>query len=252
MFKTSDTISEIIRALSQIESEDTRALLMKELTTLTKELTTFKTSDTIGEISKALSQFQSELGNVHKDKKGYSSYKYADLAAIYDEIRPLLAKNGLSYVQPISSTSGGDNIVTIRNLLMHSSGEYIQSDMTMTITNENKKMNEWQAVGTAITYLRRYSIASMLGIATTDDDAASAPPMAAKSNNPQDLIKQQAAKVNKPQLLQTLNNLIAEHEVDDDQINAWLQKADVDVLRELSVEQLNACIKYIKQKAQEV
>jgi hypothetical protein len=124
-------------------------------------------SENLTELGVALSKFQGEVNNVAKDKAGYG-YKYADLAQILDSVRPLLSKHGLSVVQmPGKSESG----VTVTTMLLHSSGQWLQSETQLPMDTA-AKMSAAQAAGSVITYARRYALAAALGIAQEDDDAA--------------------------------------------------------------------------------
>lgn len=126
-------------------------------------------SENIEHLALALSNLQGELEDVYKNAQGYG-YNYADLSSVLNLLRPLLQKNGLSIAQPVSGDSG---TITITTMLMHSSGQYISSGVTITIDVSNKKMNSLQAAGSTITYLRRYSLMSLIGLAATDDDGKS-------------------------------------------------------------------------------
>lgn len=115
---------------------------------------------------KALAAFQAEVPNIYKNSTGYG-YKFADLGEINDIIKPLLTKNGLGYIQPIEGTA-------IKTVVFHvESGESIESSANIPQGVQLAKMNEFQVLGSAITYLRRYSLSSMLGLITDEDaDAA--------------------------------------------------------------------------------
>lgn len=115
---------------------------------------------------KALSEFQNECPVIHKDTKGYG-YTYADLPAIFNIINPILKKNGLSFTQLVNGHS-------IDTILCHiESGEQIESSTSIPDGVELKGMNDFQVLGSAITYIRRYAISSMLGIVTDKDTDAS-------------------------------------------------------------------------------
>lgn len=117
-------------------------------------------------ILKALSDFQAECPIIHKSTQGYG-YTFADLPTIFPIINPLLKKNGLAYSQPIVGKS-------VRTILCHlESGEIIQSDTDIPQGVVLAKMNEFQVLGSAITYIRRYALSSMLGIITDKDTDAS-------------------------------------------------------------------------------
>lgn len=118
------------------------------------------------ELYKALAAFQAEVPNIYKNAKGYN-YKFADLGEINDVIKPLLTKHGLGYVQPLDGSG-------IKTIVFHvESGESIESTVEVPQGVKLNGMNEFQVLGSAITYLRRYSLSSMLGLITDEDaDAA--------------------------------------------------------------------------------
>ena len=117
-------------------------------------------------IYKALAALQQEVGAIGKDSKGYG-YTYASLDNIVEVITPLLKKHGLGFTQPLDGSS-------IKTILFHAeSGESIESTLDIPQDVELKGMNQFQVLGSAITYLRRYSLASVLGLVTDEDtDAA--------------------------------------------------------------------------------
>jgi len=124
-------------------------------------------SDTIIEFAKALSAAQADIGGALKSSENpFFKSSYADLASVWDACREPLTKNRLSVIQ---SPSAEGNIVSVETVLMHASGEWVSCELTTQI----KDMNP-QAVGTGITYLRRYGLAAMVGIAQVDDDGESA------------------------------------------------------------------------------
>ncbi|ENJ6138904.1 ERF family protein [Bacillus cereus] len=121
-------------------------------------------SDTITELAKALVKFNSEVNKIAKDADNpFFKNNYATLDTIIDEIRPILSKHGLSIMQ---IPSGDGQNVTLKTLLLHESGEWLESDeLTM-----KPMKNDPQAVGSCITYARRYSLAAFLSLNTGEDD----------------------------------------------------------------------------------
>lgn len=113
-------------------------------------------------IYKALAKFQQEVPVIHKATQGYG-YSYADLPAIFEVINPLLSKHGLGFTQLL----GDAQITTV--LFHFSSGEEIESTMTIPDDVKLKGMNDFQVMGSAITYYRRYSLSAMLGLVTDKD-----------------------------------------------------------------------------------
>ena len=118
----------------------------------------------------ALSTAIGELAAVTKRSTadtGTYAYRYADLAAVLDVVRPALAAHGLAVVQTVDV---GDDVVAVRSTVVHTSGEWLSfPPLSLPVRTASA-----QAVGSGITYARRYSLLALLGVATDDDDGASA------------------------------------------------------------------------------
>lgn len=121
---------------------------------------------------KALADFQQEVPVIHKDTQGFN-YSYADLPTIFGVINPLLKKHGLGFYQTV--TSVGDSTRThIYTVVFHvASAEQIESVTPIPQGVQLNKMNDFQVLGSAITYLRRYAISAILGLVTDKDTDAS-------------------------------------------------------------------------------
>jgi len=116
-------------------------------------------------IYKALANFQQECPVILKDTQGYG-YVYTDLPDIYKVIMPLLKANGLGFTQILKD--GG-----LETILFHiESGETIQGYVEIPNNVSLAKMNQYQVMGSAYTYFRRYALSSMLGIITDKDTDA--------------------------------------------------------------------------------
>ena len=115
---------------------------------------------------KALAAFQQEVPTIHKGTQGYG-YSYADLPAIFDIINPLLKKHGLGFTQLICGQS-------VKTIVFHAeSGETIECATDIPTNVQLKGMNDFQVLGSAITYIRRYALSAALGLVTDKDtDAA--------------------------------------------------------------------------------
>jgi hypothetical protein len=115
---------------------------------------------------KALANFQQEVPVIHKATQGYG-YSYADLPKIFEVINPLLKKHGLGFTQLINGT---DLVTCVFHV---DSEEQITSTTAIPQNVALKGMNDFQVMGSAITYVRRYAISSMLGLVTDKDTDAS-------------------------------------------------------------------------------
>lgn len=121
---------------------------------------------TTSKIYKSLADFQQEVPVIHKDTQGYG-YSYADLPKIFEVINPILKKYSLGFTQPIDGNY-------IKTILFHTeTGETIESSTAIPEGVQMKGLNDFQVLGSAITYLRRYALSSILGLVTDkDNDAA--------------------------------------------------------------------------------
>jgi hypothetical protein len=123
-------------------------------------------SESITNLAKSLVEFQGKVKDPAKDKDNpFFKSKYVGLDSLLDAVRPVLSACGLSFIQ---SPSGNGQDISITTLLMHTSGEWLQSDpFTLRATK-----NDAQGTGSAVTYARRYSLSSILGVSWDDDDDA--------------------------------------------------------------------------------
>lgn len=129
-------------------------------------------SATIGAIAKALSDFQGGVKGTgkHASNPLYNS-KYATLDDCIGVIKDEAPKHGLSFIQSLSTVGEMSGICT---LIMHESGEWIKTDVVYAPAlqkrkNEGVEFNA-QGVGSAGTYLRRYSLSAAFGLDSEEDD----------------------------------------------------------------------------------
>ena len=128
-------------------------------------------SENINELAAALSKAQAAMTNVTKASKakitmkagGEYSYTYADLGDICEMLRKPLADNELALMQ-VPAVDG--NGVDVETIVAHSSGQWIACTVGMAVNTGDPK-----AIGSAITYARRYGMA-LIGVVTDDDDDA--------------------------------------------------------------------------------
>lgn len=125
----------------------------------------------------ALSRAQAKIKHAAKDANNpHFNSQYADLASVWEACREPLTSEGLSIVQ---MPCGSGDVVGLTTTLLHASGQFMSS--TIYTTPERKGP---QAVGSVLTYLRRYALAAAVGVAPDDDDDGNAAePAAAPAND---------------------------------------------------------------------
>lgn len=122
-------------------------------------------SQSTSEVLKALVKAKSEVGSITKGSNNpFFKSKYADLSAILNTIEPVLSANNLAVMQPVMNVDGESYVVTT---FIHDSGEYVSVLGSALVA---AKQNDPQAMGSAITYARRYSISSALSLNAENDD----------------------------------------------------------------------------------
>ncbi len=128
-----------------------------------------KTSDKIDLISAALLAAQREVENAAKDAKNpHFKNSYASLGSVIEATKGPLNKAGIVVLQTLGD--GGDR-VCLTTRLLHTSGQWIEDTASTPIPKFDP-----QGVGSACTYLRRYSLAAALCITQEDDDGEAARP----------------------------------------------------------------------------
>ena len=125
-----------------------------------------KTSEELGDLATAMAIAQGELSDAEKSSDNpFFKSKYADLAEVLGQIRPIFSKHGLSLVQFPGQEHEGHVQVTTR--LMHKSGQWMEGTLSMPVQGKNIAQDS----GSVITYMRRYAAAAVAGIAQVDSDA---------------------------------------------------------------------------------
>ncbi len=138
---------------------------MEKLLAMRKELRAEKAKE---EFDKALSAFQGECPIIEKKKKvafNTTHYSYAPLEDIVEQVKPLLAKNGFSYMFD-TKTNGKMQVIC---KVKHLAGHMETSTFDMEI-DQNAKMNVSQKYGSALTYAKRYAFCAAFGINVKDED----------------------------------------------------------------------------------
>ena len=114
-------------------------------------------------IYKKLLESKKEFGKIAKDSKNpFFKSKYFDINSLLDHVEPILQKNGLLLLQPITDGKVITEIIDVET------GDRVSSEIVLPILNDPQKL------GSAVSYYRRYTAQSLLGLQDEDDDANSA------------------------------------------------------------------------------
>lgn len=126
-----------------------------------------KRSDSIINLTVAIAAVQAQMKGLQLDKEGHG-YRYTTLPQVLAVLKDELFKNGLSVMQ-----HPGDcrDKVTLNTLVMHSSGEWIESELIMPAPVTPKPHKVAQEIGSFITYARRYALVSIFAMGQGDEDA---------------------------------------------------------------------------------
>ena len=127
-----------------------------------------ETSEQINELAAALAKAQGAIKGAVKDSTNpHFRSSYADLASVWEACRSALTENNLAIVQtPHTDEAGNCHIVT---MMTHASGQWIRDTFSLPPTKADP-----QGYGSAITYMRRYALAAIVGVAPEDDDGNAA------------------------------------------------------------------------------
>ena len=120
-------------------------------------------SEGIAKLAAALVKVQADIEHAHKNATNpHFRNTYANLTEVIDTARPVLTKHGISVVQFPGYVDG---VTTLETVLTHESGEWMSGTAGARVQKDDP-----QGVGSALTYLRRYSLAAVCGIGQEDDD----------------------------------------------------------------------------------
>ncbi|MNK58678.1 ERF superfamily protein [compost metagenome] len=218
-------------------------------------------SPSLAKLTEALVKAQAVMAGAKKDSNNpHHKSKYADLASVWDACREPLTKNGLAVIQ-LPEADG--KRVTAKTLLLHTSGEFIETPASATARDDGP-----QSIGSVITYLRRYSLMAMVGIAPEDDDgeAGHGRETQPQKTQPTQQAPKQNAKAQQPtaqgpkpngtvkadetaELLKHLGEIIKRDGHDPEAIKAWcLNRGYPDASANLNAEQLTELIEYLTKK----
>ena len=172
------------------------------------------------EYNAAMSALQAEMPTIHKGGKAHNS-TYARYEDINAAIKPLLARNGFS----VSFRSDfNNNMLEVKGIIAHKSGHREETTMCLPYDTSGSK-NGIQAIGSSVTYGKRYVLCMLFNIATSDDDDAN------YSSSPLEEISQLLGKSSKACR------------------DAFFTKCQVDKVDDIPADKLEAALTWLKGKA---
>ena len=107
-----------------------------------------------------LAAVKKEIGAISKDSTNpFFKSKYFDINGLLKHVEPLLDKNGLLLLQPITDGLVCSQIIDVEN------GEKVESSLAL------PQISDPQKIGSCVSYYRRYTLQSLIGLQSIDDDA---------------------------------------------------------------------------------
>jgi hypothetical protein len=173
-----------------------------------------KTSETLKEIAVALRDAQVDTKFAIKDSTNpHFKSRYADLSSVIVAVKDSLNLNGIVFIQTPTESAPGTLALTTR--LLHSSGEWIEDTAVCPL-----QKNDPQGYGSALTYLRRYSLAAITGLYQDDDDGEST------RMKPEDYLKKIQSTTSLDNLQKTYASIISEVRHDKALMQAVISEKD--------------------------
>jgi len=154
--------------------------------------TVLQSSDEVAGIIEALCKAQAGFGVVGKDRtanitstRGSYTYSYATLASVIAAIRPALNAQGIALVQSANIVNGERAVLLqVDTRFVHTSGQWLGSVLRLPLADATP-----QGMGSMLTYLRRYGLSALAGVASEEDDdgqAAQPPTPAPRTTAPRE------------------------------------------------------------------
>lgn len=179
-----------------------------------------RTSEATNFIYPAFIAAQKEMGRLAKDSENpYFKSKYASLEAVLEVVKPVFLKNDIAIVQGSGSTgSNGTSGVNIITRLIHTSGQWIETDFPVPLAKQDA-----QAAGSASSYGRRYSLKGLASLAEEDDDGSVASDVDPRKDRSDDSMKELTEGQ-----MKELNHLFESLKAEPENIQATCRKFSAD------------------------
>lgn len=133
-------------------------------------------SESLNELAPALAKAQAAMKAADMDGENpHFRSRYATLASITAAVKKPLADHGLCVVQGVGA---GEGTAKVSTMILHASGQWIASELALPVGERATP----QAIGSAISYGRRYGLAGLLGVVADDDDDGNVAEESAKAS----------------------------------------------------------------------
>lgn len=193
-----DNAPALVTPMAMIQQALSRDASMETLERLMALQERWEASQARKAFDAAIASAKAEIGPIEKNRrvhfettKGKTDYRFEDLAAIAAAVDPVLSKFGLSYRYRTAQANGQ---LTVTCVLSHRDGYSEETTLSAGYDQSGNK-NGHQAVGSALTYLQRYTLKAALGLAVAHDDDAQAASAPANPAAPVELTAKQAAEL---------------------------------------------------------
>jgi ERF superfamily len=133
-------------------------------------------SESLDQIAPAMAKAQAAMKAAVMDGENpHFKSRFCTLSSIMDAVRKPLADHGLSVVQ---GPSAGEGTARVMTMILHASGQWVASELALPVGERATP----QAIGSAISYGRRYALAGLLGVVSDTDDDGNAAEESAKAS----------------------------------------------------------------------
>jgi len=194
---------------------------------------------------KKLLEVQKKIGAISKDSTNpFFKSKYFDINKLLDVVKPILNEQGLILMQPLTNIDGNPAICT--TIIDAETSKNLEFVMPITANPDPQKM------GSAITYYRRYSLQSLLGLQAEDDDGNKA----SKPTNNEPQRKKATAKKFIPETSKNvardrINKGFEFMKFNKDKQQDWIENYLPAGMLDANIEELNSLLKALEKQAKE-
>jgi len=183
--------------------------------------------------TKAMAEFKANPPRISKDKNvsyGNTNYNHASLGNVTGTINAALGKHGLTAAWPLDQS---EKIITVTCTITHELGHSESTALSAAHDTSGQK-NAIQAMGSTISYLQRYTILAMTGLATDDQDDDGA------TSDPVKFIDEKQAS----QILDMINS------IDGYKVESFTAWAKIESVEEMPSYDFGRCLNALKAKAE--